>query len=413
MRYHFRLILACISLTVTAACTQTGPGVGQIDRYLVHTPVFADNRIFFVGPENTSHVSALTLQGTALKRGDKTINHGDPLSIIVNSVEMPQQWPKELSTGQNGTIDVAVIIDLATASDGSWNSYAVWYQRGVTAGQSLNFSNLLVHAEPRWDQRVAPMFRIRVMNVVKERNAETLANLDQVQQKAGAIMQMITVPVVSQALNIASQAARLVIAGQANQNLLDYTVQFYGTDAISQSGGAGLGALRKGEFVTVGKPQTVKGRDFWTQKFSFDKRSRVVKSNGAKTVPAPLARMTVGTFESIVPKIVIERSDALVKHLSQQSAKLSLDQLKKRSDDLQNSIDAFTMGENIIRYGQLSLGEACRTVKKYMDAKYSPEDKFFLTRAFNRHFKPKDMLRSLEEVKAHLNKIKKSSDPSC
>lgn len=392
-----------ISILLTG-CAQTGPGVDKIDNYRVFTPVFADNRVLFVGPRDKSQVSSLSLQTTPIppKANVPVIKANDPISITVNSVEMPQVWPERIKKALDSTIDVAVIVDAQTGEDGEMNSYVVWYQRGVTAGQSLNFSNLLVHSEPRWDDRIAPMFRIRVMYVVSERNAETLEVLDQVSSNATSIMQLITVPLASQALNIASQAARLTLASQTNQNLLDYTVQFYGQTSVAKAGGAGLGVLRAGEFVTVGKPNTEDDRKFWTQEFVYDNESRVISVKGGAEVHAPIARVTLGTFESIIPKIVIERSTALTQHLAQQNARVNLDQLKIRAASLQRSIEAFAEGEDIIRFGQISDQEACKIVKKYMTSDYNDEDRFYLARAFKRIYSTTPPLRSLDEVKAHI-----------
>ncbi|MGV8294287.1 hypothetical protein ACV36C_36140, partial [Pseudomonas aeruginosa] len=85
------------------------------------------------------------------------------------------------TAGIDGPADYAVILDIAAKDDGSNQSIVVWYQRGVQPDQSLNFSNLLVYYVQRWDERVAPSFRLSVMDVTTERNAETLRALQRAQ----------------------------------------------------------------------------------------------------------------------------------------------------------------------------------------------------------------------------------------
>ena len=57
MELFYRSII-CATFLFVSSCTQTGPGVGDIDKYMVHTPVFADNRVFFVGPRGKDQVIA-------------------------------------------------------------------------------------------------------------------------------------------------------------------------------------------------------------------------------------------------------------------------------------------------------------------------------------------------------------------
>ena len=98
-----------------------------------------------------------------------------PLSIMMRSVDIPaiRDANGNKTAGIDGPADYAVILDIAAKEDGSNQSIVVWYQRGVQPDQSLNFSNLLVYYVQRWDERVAPSFRLRVMDVTTERNAET------------------------------------------------------------------------------------------------------------------------------------------------------------------------------------------------------------------------------------------------
>jgi len=395
------LVWMSLWVVLLAGCAQSGPGVSTLDRLRAFTPLFADNRVYFVeAPMNDK--SNLVLQGDPISSGNRSdvVAHGDPLSIIVNSVEMPQQWPKTI---KSKTIDVAVILDLASAPAGGDQSIVVWYQRGVLPGQSLNFSNLLVYFEPRWDERVAPMFRVRVLNVTDERNAEALTGLERVRQSGSAIANLIASPIASPLFSIATRAAELAVLSQRNTLLLDYTVQFYSAQFTDSTTGAGLGALRRGSFVVVGRPNDTT-RNFWGESFSLERRSRIISGLTSGELSVPITRVTVGTFESIVPKIVIERSNALTQLLQEQSAKVSMTQLEQHSNALNMSIKAFTTGERIRRFGISDITEASSALQLMSNPDISEEDTFFLLRSFNGFLKPSMPCSTKAKLAAYIDK---------
>ncbi len=394
-----------------AACAGDAPGFGEEDRYRVFTPPdYADNRVYYVAAPTEEH-SVLIPQEAEIAEDQKSnlVKHREPLSIIMNSVELPQDWPASIS---RKTIDVAVILDLATAPDGSDTSIVVWYQRGVQPGQSLNFSNLLVHFEPRWDQRTAPMFRVRVMNVTDERNAEALETLAQVRKFGGTVAALAGQPAFSPLISIATRAAGLVQANEKNSMLLDYTVQFYAGSVADDIGGAQLGALRKGSFVVLGRPVDT-SRWFWRDEFKMDRRSRIVRGQNFGEVTAPLATVTVGTFESIVPKIVIERSNALTRLLQEEAAKVSLVQLEQQADALQKSISAFAKGERIYRFGVTDESDVNEVLVVINDAGTSSENRYYLIKVLNDFLQTKGYCATGKALTAYLENHGLKKGQSC
>ncbi|MBK1714986.1 translation initiation factor eIF-2B alpha/beta/delta subunit family protein [Rubrivivax gelatinosus] len=296
-------ILTIALCLCTVGCTTTKqPGFEERDRFVVNTPSFYDNRVFYVSAN-------LEQAEYPLKRADQlkddpnlTIVHGSPLSLILNNVTLPPSQAK-------GTKDIAVVLEIGTASSGDSAPVVAWYQRGVRADQPLNFSNLLIHFEPRWDARVAPFVRIRVVDVSSEKNEEARDALAQV----GALAQGGSpfIPGASQAaVSLGIKAASLVISNRANTQLLDYTVQFYSEEAIAAANGSGLTPLRRGRILLVGRPLDQSSAYWVSFKGSLDPASTQVYSNGNPVV-SPVVTLTVSVAQSIVPAIVAQRSSYL------------------------------------------------------------------------------------------------------
>ena len=297
---HILTVALCLGIV---GCTTTKqPGFEERDRFVVNTPSYYDNRVFYVSAN-------LEQDQYALKRADQlkddpnsTIVHGSPLSLILNSVTLPPSQAK-------GTKDIAVVLEIGTASSGESAPVVAWYQRGVRADQPLNFSNLLIHFEPRWDARVAPLVRIRVVDVSSEKNEEARDALAQV----GALAQGVSpfIPGASQAaVSLGIKAASLVISNRANTQLLDYTVQFYSEEAIAAANGSGLTPLRRGRILLVGRPIDQSSAYWVSFKGSLDPASTQVYSNGSPVV-SPVVTLTVSVAQSIVPAIVAQRSSYL------------------------------------------------------------------------------------------------------
>ena len=315
MRGLWKVALVVSALFVSG-CSTFAPGFGERDQYVVNTPRYFDNRVYYVAPKPTAKV--WPLQDALTARTDENdaarIRHGSALSIILNSVSMP---PPEL--GKNGKAkhqgarDIAVVLDVTTKSTGANESIVAWYQRGVQPDQALNFSNLLLYFDPRWDARVAPLIRIRVVDVTSEKNAEIREALGQVKQFTSSIGPLL--PTSSEAVvSVATRAASLILT-RPNQQLLDYTVQFYSEEQLSESYGSDLTPLKRGRVLLIGRPRNQTSA-FWRGfNGQYDGETLTV-FNGGTAVDAPVVLVTVSTAQAIVPTIVSARSAYLQKLLS-------------------------------------------------------------------------------------------------
>lgn len=409
------IIKGCMFLAVllgfvnVSGCSGIGPQVDN--RYTVFTPEFADNRVYYLGSKGVGQNQPLEAIGTSSTRAGNTIARNSPISIVLRSVEIPAKYESDGKGGmRKGVVtedaDYAVILDVGTKADGSSSSMVVWYQRGVQPDQSLNFSNLLVYYEPRWDERVAPFFRVRVMNVTKEKNIETRKALERAHNIAGSVGVMATNPIVTPLIGISFTAAELVFANKENKMLLDYSVQLYSSSSAAQAG-MELGTLKRGSYVVVGRPPA-ETRDFWKGPFSYEPDSRAI-FRGTNVINVPTASLTVGTFESIVPTIVMERSTALTALLSSNGSGSTVEEIEDVNNRLSASIEAFAATEKIRRYRNHQDVEAI-LVKMDMDpvfqGRLGSEDVFFVLRAASECFGVKPFVSVKEAIDyraAHAN----------
>jgi hypothetical protein len=398
------VVLSIIALSASS-CADMGPRID--DRFAVYTPIFADNRVYYLKKRDAStKKQALEPLGAPQDPGEEVVPRNSPLSVILRSVEIPTSaYVDAQGRRQDNSVrdraDYAVILDIGTNADGSSQSIVVWYQRGVRTDQSLNFSNLLVYYEPRWDERVAPYFRFRVMDVTTERNAETRRALERAHNIGSSLGALGANPMVSPLIGIAFTAAELVLANRQNRMLLDYSVQLYSSSAAAQAGSGELGVLKRGSYIVVGRPNA-ESREFWLSNFRFQPESRILEAD-TKRVQVPLGLITVGTFDSIVPTIVVERSAALTKLLTTKEGASSIEQMEKASQNLAASVGAFTLGERLTRYR--SAGDVDQILKKLSDSAFrsllGSEDEFFLVRAINNCFSPAKSFTSIADVEAY------------
>lgn len=321
MRIH-QLLIPVLGALALAGCTSFPVGFGERDKYVVNTPKYVDNRVYYVAPkpagEHDKDVRAWPLQDawTARTKSDDAarIAHGSALSVILNNVSLPPpETDKEGKPVAQGARDIAVVLDISTKTTGASESILAWYQRGVGPDAPLNFSNLLLYFDPRWDARVAPMIRIRVVDVTSEKNTEMREALGQVKQftsSLGPILPTSTQTVVS----VAARAASLVLAGRQNQQLLDYSVQFYSEEQIAESYGSDLTPLKRGRVLLIGRPKAADG-EYWSGfQGQYNGETLRVYQSG-KVVTSPVVMLTVSTAQTIVPTIVAARSTYLQKLL--------------------------------------------------------------------------------------------------
>ncbi|KWU21889.1 hypothetical protein [Achromobacter xylosoxidans] len=387
-----------------AGCAGGEPRIG--DAHTVHTPIYADNRIFYLKPGSDERARVLEQTGAPATTQDErqlAVPANAPLSIMMRSVEIPalKDAAGRKTAGIDGPADYVVILDVAARDDGSNQSIVVWYQRGVQPDQSLNFSNLLVYYVQRWDERVAPSFRLRVMDVTTERNAETLRALQRAQGVANGAASLANNPLVSPLVGVAFTAAELVLANQRNRMVLDYSVQLYSQSAVSQAAGSNLGLLKQGTYVVVGRPEG-DSRAFWDKSLVYNTRTNQV-FDGATPLNVPTALVSVGTFESIVPKSVLEKSVALTSLLGKVGTSASIEQVSDAQERLQAALTAYTLGERLARYrDEQTLTEIS---EKLNDEEFpkalGSEEAFLLLRGLNACYRLQPPLADLDAFLTH------------
>lgn len=337
----------------------------DITGYPVSTPrTYTENKAYFTqtSPDGTlgTHAS-LKLQHLYEVEDDGSaasveIQHNDPISVILQGVRLPEDVGP-------GTRDIAVILDIHTSNEKGLTTLLAFYQRDVPGGQMLNFNNLLVYSDPMWDSASPPYFRVRVLDVLAERNRRTEQIFDRVGNLSAQVGGMIPHPVVP-IVSTAIDAAELILSNRQNKVLLDYQIQFYGREQRLAAGNATLGPLRAGQWLVVGR---VRGGDssFWEQELYLDRStdrlyrwatepaaSEAKKMGTAKkiNVPVPYVAVAIVRADAQVPKLVFDRSEALLRLLSTPGAKSDVDALDQMTENLVSSINAFTVERRLRRY---------------------------------------------------------------
>lgn len=344
----FARALALATLLVSGCAGTLVPGFGERDQYVVNTPRYFDNRVFYLAPEPKDNEWQLqnALQARTSSTDATRIRHGSPLSIILNGVSMP---PPELgSDGKpkaQGARDIAVVLDVTTKTSGANESIVAWYQRGVQPDQALNFSNLLIYFDPRWDARLAPLIRIRVVDVTSEKNAEVREALGQVKQFTSSLGPLL--PTSSAALvSVASRAAELIVT-RPNEQLLDYSVQFFSEEQISESYGSDLTPLKRGRVLLVGRPRD-QTSTFWRGFQGTYDGATLTVLNKKDSVNTPVVLISVSTAQVIVPVIVSARSTYLQRLLSD-SQQGDVTSVKTAGRAVWDGVQTYVLLENLRR----------------------------------------------------------------
>ncbi|MEM7203857.1 MAG: hypothetical protein AAF628_26575 [Planctomycetota bacterium] len=330
--------------------------------YPVNTPkTYSENKAFFVERLSSADQFSRELVGFShlyevnpeVERADDVISHNDPISVVLQGVRVPEDIG-------SGTRDIAVVLDIETANDRGTTTLIAFYQRDVPAGQMLNFNNLLVYAEPQWDSRHAPYFRVRILDVKAERNRRSAVLLQQVSNLSAAIGGTIPHPVIP-LVQTAIDAASLVLSNQRNEVILDYQIQFYGANHRGAAGGATLGALLAGQWVVMGRARGASS-DFWRETYYLDRKTDQILYRSVETaedgteqpsffnLPVPYVSMVLLKADAEVPRLVLDRSQSLLELLSTPAGKSDLDMLEFSAENLTRSIDAFMVERRLRRY---------------------------------------------------------------
>ncbi len=325
-----------VAIALVGCAARDTPALTDASR--VEAPVYRANRTLFLEPEvkqdgslrqaNLLHgyeiaerVKAVRAKGGA-QGARRSVRNRDPLSIVVTRARVPaglaQCLPRREAalTGGAATRDIAVLLDVATATDRQ-EFIAVWYETGVQDGEELSFEGLLVYATDAWDARFPPYFRLRLVDVSAERNAQVRALLERVKGVSSSILGLTGVPGAAPILGLAASAAEQVLANGANRALVDFTFQLYGASLLDDAGGVPLSVLQSGGVLVTAAP-CGQGTDWFAQRLVYDWRLGVVETAGdtPQRADVPYVLATLLTADLAVPRIVKERSTGIMARLT-------------------------------------------------------------------------------------------------
>lgn len=375
MKWFDTRSLALASMGLILSGCVPGPQLTGDGSYAANTShAFRENRVFYLGlPKKVCKhgdcPSTCTSTGCVAVRPlspvyeppanpADSIKHGDPLSVLVSGVRIPETV--------SGPVDVAVVLDIYTGKDPEQQSTAlvVWYQRDVRGGMTLAFQNLVVYSVDFWNSDYPPLFRLRVLDVKTERNTATASLLDNASQIAssfGDFLPSTALPI----LSLATKTAKLILANQQNQVLIDYTVQFYSQPFVDATGNrADVASLQRGSWMVVGLPAGQPSR-FWRSPLLYDRKTqelldardipespppatRVSDSPTRPGIQSPYINMTVVPYSTQVYALVHERSQALTRLLTARDQQ-DLTQVDQLGTELSKSVRTFVLLRNLRR----------------------------------------------------------------
>jgi hypothetical protein len=145
--------------------------------------------------------------------------------------------------------------------------------------------------------------------------------LSQVTNFSSSISQFVSTPIASPIVSIAGSAANLVLASNDNRILVDFTFNLFSVAQINQAGGMPLGLFKRGGMIIAGLP-TDNDRAFWANEFRYDHASDQIEWEnenslyGYTKTESPYLIATVLTAETIVPSVVLRRSQQIIQSLS-------------------------------------------------------------------------------------------------
>jgi hypothetical protein len=344
------LILIAFVCLFAGCASPLQPGFGERDKFVINTPEYPDNKVYYVEYDESLKSKYLSKLKLSYDIDQQTIDRNklidrEPISIVANSVGIPY-------TETGVSKDIAVLLEINADTNTESQPIVIWYQRNVLPGQSLNFSNLLIYSQDKLDNRIAPFFRIRVIDVASEKNLETREVLSEVSRYGNSVAISANNPILSPIFAVASKAASLVLASRENKMLLDYSVQFYPSNIKLSSENPNLSPLIKGRFVLVGRSKLdLKNKDYWKKIKQIDELNSVVyvddKLNNNLEL-SPLVSLEILDNELAVLPLVAARSAYLTKLLSDSTLQ-NTKEIISTSNDLNIRIKAYAYKESIQR----------------------------------------------------------------
>lgn len=346
------LVALYIALPGLGACA-VNPMIDGGSRYAVNTPdYYTENRVLFLGDadEVAPQTRALLHPFQLNQDTDDDVQRLRPLGVIVRGVRMPEDL--------QGRRDIAVILDVLTAGSENATEMVVFYQRDVPGGQLLNFQDLLVYYDPEWDGLTPPYFRVRVLEVNTERNARTREFLEEASKLPGALGGIAPHPLLP-IVRTAIEAARLTLGNRRNRVIVDYQVQFYSRTQIEGAGSSVLSPLRKGEWLVVGRERDATSA-FWSEPLQLDIQTGILHGAipeddaGTEATPrlvkAPYVAVVIISADAVVPKHIMDRSQALVTLLSSPTDRSDFDGIVNAIESLRSAGTAFRVEQRLKRY---------------------------------------------------------------
>ncbi len=317
-----RIVLGVLVTSSSISCTTMPVGFEDRDRYAVSAPIYSDSRIFYAcdisdtSPDRPLRrdfeVSKDVADGESSCGGEETqFNNGDDISVLISQVRLDSEDERGLGWNMDGTKkkDVAVVINFDAKAGQPSDPIVVWYERGVAPGRVLSFANLHVYTQSNWDTRVPPYFRLRVIDVTSEKNAEVRAFFEQSSGIYSLINSAMGSSLSAPLLQMVTRAGQLALTGRGNQILLDYTFQLYPAGQMGNIKGTTLPPFYSGTYFLTGRNQeTAVG--VWKKKFSLNEWTGQLQADDAP-YPAPYVKVVAMRANYTVLGIVEERSKFL------------------------------------------------------------------------------------------------------
>src|SRR4051812_10123003 len=193
-----------------SACGAEAPELIGDRALVVNAPLYRADKVFYIQPEADRRHATL-IEPFALTRSDDVVLNGDPVTIVVNKVYLPDSLTDAKprvgdAFTRKPSRDIAVLLDVGLKQGTDEQFIAVWYERGVLPGTPLSFENLPVFSQDAWNSDVPPYFRVRVVDVTTERDARTREFLTLASGVATGLSAFVATPAAGLAVSVGARA---------------------------------------------------------------------------------------------------------------------------------------------------------------------------------------------------------------
>lgn len=287
------------------------------------------------------------------------VHRGDPISIIVNKIRMPRLCLLCLPYLKD---DVVAMFDVDTGEGAAKQPIIVKYVRDIDNYSTMDFRDLTVYSNNRWNGLTQPYLRFRLVDLQSDDNEDMQALLSGTAQMVSSLDSIATSPALVPAINTGIAITRMLVANNANQPIVDYEFQMYDNGSVGESGDSSLTLmkLKKGMFIIMALEEAKAFRNidieqFWNDAYFLDMETGMViefldpvkEKEGGKSrmnirvLETPVIVGSLLTASTGVPAIVKSRTQTLQEKLM--TAKNgSADDLKDAADKLKATVDAYT-----------------------------------------------------------------------